>query len=288
MKVALLAGGFGTRLSEDTQHKPKPMVEVGGIPLLIHIMGIYSAYNHTDFVIACGYRGDYIKDYFSNYLVKNSDWVLNLRSAQRQTYHSAVPDWNIWVIDTGLHTMTGGRIQRLQSILGDETFLATYGDGVSDVNLEELVRFHRSHGRLATVTAVRPPARFGCLELEGTAVRKFAEKPQASEGWINGGFFVFEPGVFDYLTGDSCVLEKEPMQALAADGQLMAYLHEGFWQPMDTLRDRQCLEQIWNSGHPPWVVRREESHDRLRILSEPGSHGHRDHGVQGHLARKLA
>jgi glucose-1-phosphate cytidylyltransferase len=288
MKVVLLAGGFGTRLAEDTQNKPKPMVEVGGIPLLVHLMGIYAAHGHTDFVIACGYRGDYIKDYFSNYHVKHTDWMINLKSAQRETCHSNVPDWNIWAIDTGLHTMTGGRVQRLRPLLGDDTFLATYGDGVADVDLGALVRFHRSHGRVATVTAVRPPARFGCLDLDGPEVRRFSEKPQASDGWINGGFFVFEPGVFDYLSGDPCVLERDPMEALAADGQLMAYQHHGFWQPMDTLRDRQCLEQLWSSGHPPWLVQGEENDDRPRLLPESSGAGNRHHGVQGHLARKLA
>jgi glucose-1-phosphate cytidylyltransferase len=266
MKVILLAGGFGTRLMEETVARPKPMVEIGGVPILVHIMRHYAAFGLRDFVVACGYRGDFIKDYFCNYPIKHADWHINLRSGERQVIHSEVPDWNVWAIDTGLHTMTGGRIRRLCDHVGAKTFLATYGDGLADIDLVELVTFHRGHGKLATITAVHPPARFGCLDLDGAAVRTFAEKPQASEGWINGGYFVFEPGVFDYLTGDACVLEKEPMERLARDGQLMAYRHTSFWHPMDTVRDRQYLENLWNSGKAPWaqavgcVKRRADAH----------------------------
>jgi glucose-1-phosphate cytidylyltransferase len=252
LKVVLLAGGLGTRLSEETIAKPKPMVEIGGIPILVHIMSVYGRHGLNSFVIACGYRGEVIKDYFSNYLVKNSDWHITLQSGKRSICRSAVPNWDIWAIDTGLHTMTGGRISRLRWLLEQETFLATYGDGVADIDVTALMAFHRAHGKLATITAVRPPARFGCLEMTSNAVTAFTEKPQASEGWINGGFFVFEPGVFNYLGDDTCYLEKDPLERLARDGQLMAYQHHGFWQPMDTLREKNYLESLWESGKAPW------------------------------------
>ena len=254
MKTILLAGGLGTRLAEETTVKPKPMVEIGGWPILVHIMALYASRGFRDFIVACGYRGEVIKEYFCNYAVKYSDWHINLHSGTRNQVQSTSPDWDIWAIDTGATTMTGGRIKRLQSVIGDETFLCTYGDGVADIDVAALVAFHRAHGRLATVTAVHPPARFGCLELDGDRVSSFAEKPQVSEGWINGGYFVFEPGVFDYLGTDSCVLEKEPLEQLARDGQLMAYQHHGFWQPMDTLRDKELLEKLWQSGDAPWKV----------------------------------
>jgi glucose-1-phosphate cytidylyltransferase len=256
MRVVLLGGGFGTRLMEETVARPKPMVEIGGVPILVHIMRHYAACGFHDFIIACGYRGDFIKDYFCNYPIKHADWHLNLRTGERRVVHSAAPDWNVWAIDTGLHTMTGGRIRRLREHVGDGTFLATYGDGLSDIDIDSLLAFHRRHGKLATVTAVHPPARFGCLDLDGDHVRAFAEKPQASEGWINGGFFVFEPGLFEYLADDATVLEKEPMERLALDGELMAYRHSGFWQPMDTVRDRQYLENLWSSGAAPWHTTR--------------------------------
>ncbi len=283
MKTILLAGGLGTRLSEETAVKPKPMVEIGGTPLVVHIMSLYAAHGYADFVIACGYRGDYIKEYFSNYQIKHSDWCINLETGTRKPLHTAAPNWNVSVIDTGLHTMTGGRIRRLQSFIGAETFMATYGDGVADIDIAALVAFHRTHGRLATLTAVRPPARFGCVELDGDCVRSFSEKPQVSEGWINGGFFVFEPEVFAYIADDSTVLEREPLEKLAADGQLVAYRHYQFWQPVDTLRDRQVLEKLWASGTAPWKVGG-FGHDGLRVLSEPPGFGHRPHRIQRPLA----
>ena len=254
MKTILLAGGLGTRLAEETTLKPKPMVEIGGVPILVHIMALYASAGFREFVVACGYRGEVIKEYFHNYAVRHSDWRINLCDGSRTQVRSETPDWDIWTIDTGAATMTGGRIRRLRSVVADETFLCTYGDGLSDIDVGELLDFHRGHGLLATVTAVHPPARFGCLELDGDLVRRFAEKPQMSEGWINGGFFVFEPGVFDYLDGDDSVLEKEPLERLARDGQLMAFRHPGFWQPMDTLRDKEYLEKLWQSGTPPWRI----------------------------------
>jgi len=283
MKTILLAGGLGTRLSEETAVKPKPMVEIGGTPLVVHIMSRYTAYGYDDFVIACGYRGDYIKEYFSNYQIKHSDWCINLGSGTRTRLHTTVPNWNVSVIDTGLHTMTGGRIRRLQPLVGAETFMATYGDGVADVDVAALVAFHRAHGRLATLTAVRPPARFGCVELDGDSVRSFSEKPQVSEGWINGGFFVFEPEGFAYIADDTTGLEKETLERLAADGQLAAYRHCQFWQPVDTLRDWQVLEKLWASGAAPWKVGSIGDHG-LRVLAEPPDAGHGPDRVPRRLA----
>jgi glucose-1-phosphate cytidylyltransferase len=283
MKTILLAGGLGTRLSEETAVKPKPMVEIGGIPMVVHIMSIYAAHGYDDFVIACGYRGDYIKEYFSNYEIKHSDWSINLASGLRTPLRTTVPNWNVSVIDTGSHTMTGGRIRRLQPLVGEETFMVTYGDGVADIDIAALVAFHREHGRLATLTVVRPPARFGCVELDGPVVRSFAEKPQVGEGWINGGFFVFEPGVFVYIADDTTVLEREPLEKLALDGQLGAYRHYGFWQPMDTIRDRHSLEALWAGGNAPWKKESTE-HDHLRVLPQPEGSDHRPHRVQRHLA----
>jgi glucose-1-phosphate cytidylyltransferase len=252
MKVVILAGGRGTRLQEETVLRPKPMVEIGGKPILWHIMKMYAAHGFTDFLIACGYKGEMIKEYFGNFFLHESDYVIDLRDGSLEVVNSGKLDWKVGVIDTGQETMTGGRILRLREWIGDDTFMATYGDGVGSIDIRALLRFHGEHGRLATVTAVRPPARFGELVIEETRVSRFAEKLQAQQGWINGGFFVFEPGVFEYLEGDHSILERAPLQRLALDGQLMAFLHDGFWQPMDTLREREQLEQMWAEDRAPW------------------------------------
>lgn len=254
MRVIILAGGRGTRLAEETTIRPKPMVEIGGKPILWHIMNIYAHYGFSSFLVACGYKGEVIKEYFHNFYVHNSDYFVDLRDGSRQVINGCGIDWNIGVVDTGLDTMTGGRILRLKNLVGDEPFMVTYGDGVGNIDVGALVDFHRTHGRLATVTAVRPPSRFGALHLNGDSVLEFSEKPQTGEGWINGGFFVFEPGVFDYLTGDDSILERDPLERIAADGELSAFRHHGFWQPMDTIRDKQLLESLWTSGEAPWKI----------------------------------
>ena len=253
MKTVLLAGGRGTRLAEETTYRPKPMVEIGGKPILWHIMNIYAAYGFRDFVIACGHMGEQIKEYFLNFTLHSSDLIINLAQGEIERTNEKAPDWRITLEDTGQDTMTGGRLKRLRNTLGDETFMLTYGDGVGDVNVKDLAAFHRGHGKLATVTAVRPPARFGALVIKQSQVVDFLEKPRAMEGWINGGFFVFEPGVMDYLEDDQTILEKAPLENLARDGQLMAYQHDGFFQPMDTLREKLLLESLWASG-APWKV----------------------------------
>ena len=255
MQVIILAGGKGTRLAEETGTRPKPMVEVGGQPVLWHLMNIYAAHGYREFLLACGYKGEMIKEYFHNYAINHSDYIIDLKTGCREVIAPARLDWKVGVIDTGLETMTGGRIRRLQPLVGEAPFMATYGDGLGNVDIRALVAFHRAHGKLATVTAVRPPARFGELVMEGDGtVRSFAEKPQTGAGWINGGFFVFEPGVFEYLENDESILEREPMERLTREGQLRAFRHEGFWQPMDTLREKQLLETLWNSGEAPWKV----------------------------------
>ena len=254
MKVVILAGGYGTRLSEETTVRPKPMVEIGGKPILWHIMNIYSAHGFDDFIIACGYKGEVIKDYFRQLYYQNADLVVDLEKGSFTTVNPQSPKWKVAVIDTGLETMTGGRLLRLKRWVGDQPFMVTYGDGVGSVDIAELLKFHKAHGKLATVTAVRPPARFGGLVFQGDLVSEFSEKPQASEGWINGGFFIFQPEVLDYIQDDSTILERVPLERLAADGQLVAYRHTGFWQPMDTVRERQLLESLWSSGAAPWKV----------------------------------
>ena len=256
MKVAILAGGTGSRLSEETVAKPKPMVEIGGRPILWHIMKYYSHWGYDDFLIALGYRGEYIKRYFVDYLSLASDLTVSLRDGDVKQHQngSGMEDWTIRLCDTGLSSETGGRIKRLQPYVGDETFMLTWGDGVSSVNLDELLAFHRSHGKLATLTAVRPPARFGHLELDDDRITEFSEKPQTGEGWINGAFFVLEPGVFDYIEGDTTRFEREPLEGLAADNQLMAYRHYGFWQCMDTLREKMLLDELWGTGQAPWKI----------------------------------
>jgi glucose-1-phosphate cytidylyltransferase len=251
VNVVILAGGRGSRLNEDSARLPKPMVEIGGKPILWHIMNGYAAQGFRCFLVACGYRAEVIKEYFHNFYVRNSDFAIDLRDGSRTVLNPVGMDWNIAVVDTGLDVMTGGRIRRLRQLIGEQSFMVTYGDGVSDVDLRALLAFHRQHGRIATVTAVRPPSRFGSLALDGDAVCEFSEKP-AGEGWINGGFFVFEPAIFDYLDGDQSILERDPLERLAADGQLMAFRHTGFWQPMDTPRDRVYLESLWAEGRAPW------------------------------------
>lgn len=254
MKTVILCGGLGTRLSEETQLKPKPMVEIGNRPILWHIMKIYERYGLMDFALALGYKGDVIKDYFLNYHARGSDLTIRLAENAVEYRNPTVENWKVTMADTGTDTMTGGRLRRLREELADSgTFMLTYGDGVSDVDLSRLLAFHKSHGKLATVTAVRPPVRFGELLIEGDRVVSFKEKPQASEGWINGGFFVFEPRIFDYIQGDSTMLEREPLDQLAKEGELLAYHHRGYWQCMDTLRDKHSLEELWNSGRAPWM-----------------------------------
>jgi glucose-1-phosphate cytidylyltransferase len=254
MKVVILAGGLGTRLAEETTLRPKPMVEIGGRPLLWHIMNIYAGHGLKDFLVACGYKGECIKEYFHSYITRSNDYFIDLQNGSCDVVSRNEIDWRVGMIDTGLSTMTGGRLLRLKEWLQDETFMVTYGDGVGNIDINSLLEFHRSNGRLATVTAVRPPARFGALQLNGDEVCKFSEKSQADEGWINGGFFVFEPEVLNYLTDDETVLEREALENLAADGELVAYRHYGFWQPMDTLREKQQLEDLWQSGNAPWAT----------------------------------
>jgi len=257
MKVAILAGGVGTRLVEETEVKPKPMVEICGHPILWHIMMHYSCYSFKHFVIALGYKGEAIKKYVVDYCSLNSNLTVNLGSGDIKLHDGSKTDWIVDLIDTGIATLTGGRIKRLAPYLGNETFMLTWGDGVSDVNLHDLLKFHRSHGKYATLTAVRPSARFGHLNLEGNRVVEFSEKPQTKEGWINGAFFVLEPEVFDYIEGDDTQWEKSPLERLAKDGQLMAYQHTSFWQCMDTLRDKRLLESLWQSGNAPWKIWRQ-------------------------------
>ena len=255
MKAAILAGGVGSRISEETESKPKPMVEIGGRPILWHIMKLYASQGVDEFVVALGYRGEVIKRYMVDYSALSSHLTIDLGTGRIDREETEqIDDWTVRLIDTGQHTATGGRIKRLQPYLGDETFMLTWGDGVANIDLKRLLEFHRRHGKLATVTAVRPPARFGRIELDGDCVSEFSEKPQLSEGWINGAFFVLEPGVFDYVAGDDTQWEREPMENLAKDGQLMAYRHDGFWQCMDTLRDKKLLEDLWERGDAPWKV----------------------------------
>lgn len=254
MKVAILAGGLGTRLSEETAVKPKPMVEIGGHPILWHIMKIYASFGYKEFVIALGYRGDIIKDYFLDYHKRAHNLTIHLKTGDVSTYSglNEIEDWTVHLLDTGNQTQTGGRVRQVAEFIGDETFMLTYGDGVSNVDLHRLMEFHRSHGKLATLTAVRPPARFGQMQFNGDQVSHFEEKPQLGEGWINGGFFVLEPGIKNYITSDQQPWERGPMEQLASEGQLMSYRHHEFWQCMDTLRDVQHLEKSWQEGNAPW------------------------------------
>lgn len=254
MKVVILCGGFGSRLAEETELKPKPMIEIGGRPILWHILKHYAHYGFKEHVLALGYKGEAIKRFFLEYYHLSSSLTLNLAKGQANAHDQEREDWTVHLVDTGNQTQTGGRIKRLGSLIGNETFMMTYGDGVSNVDLKRLLEFHRAHKKLATVTAVRPPARFGGLIFDGDLVKEFSEKPQIGEGWINGGFFVLEPQVLNYLKGDDTVFEREPLEQLARDRQLVAYRHEDFWQCMDTLRDARLLESLWQTGKPPWKV----------------------------------
>jgi glucose-1-phosphate cytidylyltransferase len=252
MKVIILAGGFGTRLSEYAESIPKPMVPIGGKPILWHIMKNYAYFGHKDFYVALGYKAEIIKEYFLHYRTINSDFTVDLDSGSVTPHQMDDVNWQVTLVDTGLNTMTGGRVKRMQPFIGNETCLLTYGDGLSDVDLKALLTFHKSHGKLVTISAVHPGARFGELEMEGNKVTFFQEKPQTVQGWINGGFFVLEPGFFELIDGDATILERNPLEQAAEYGELMAYHHEGFWHCMDTKRDRDVLEKIWQSGSVPW------------------------------------
>jgi len=254
MKVIILAGGFGTRLSEFTDKIPKPMVPIGGHPILLHIMKTYANYDYKDFYLAAGYKAEVIKDYFLNYRSLNSDFTVNLSSGEVSLINVKKIDWNVTIVDTGLNSMTGGRLKRMKSFINNEPFLLTYGDALVDVNIKELVDFHRSHNKMVTVTAVHPGARFGELEMNGNIVTNFQEKPQTTQGWINGGYFVIQPEFLDLIKDDSTILERAPLEEVALRGELMAYHHEGFWNCMDTKRDHDSLEELWQSGNAPWKV----------------------------------
>ena len=253
MKAVILAGGLGTRLSEETVSKPKPMVEIGGKPILWHIMNTYAHFNHKDFYIALGYKAELIKDYFLNYRALNADFTVDLLSGDITHHQVESNNWKVTLVNTGQDSMTGGRVKRMQSYIGDEPFLLTYGDGVADINIDELLAFHKEHGKMVTVSAVRPAARFGELEMNGNQVSNFQEKPQLHEGWINGGYFVINPEFFDLIDGDSTMLEREPLEKLSKTGELMAYKHHDFWQCMDTIREKEILENLWSSNNAKWL-----------------------------------
>ena len=252
MKVIILAGGFGTRLSEYTETIPKPMVTIGGRPILWHIMKTYASFGHKDFYLALGYKSDVIKKYFLNYHSLNSDFTVDLANGDVEPHHVDDTDWRVTLVNTGLNTMTGGRIKRLRSFICNEPFMLTYGDGVANIDINALLKFHKEHGKLVTLTSVRPPSRFGDLEFDGDCISSFQEKPQLHEGWINGGFFICQPEVLDLIDGDNQMFEREPLERLAKAGELMAYKHQGFWHSMDTKRDRDMLESLWSSG-APWA-----------------------------------
>lgn len=254
MKVVILAGGLGTRISEESHLKPKPMIEIGGKPILWHIMKIYSYYGIHDFVVCLGYKGYIIKEYFANYFLHMSDVTFDMTRNEMEVHQHSAEPWRVTLIDTGENTLTGGRLKRVQNHIGRETFCFTYGDGVSDIDISRKIAFHRQHNKIATVTAIKPPGRYGALNLEADKVLSFQEKPAGDGSWINGGFFVLEPDVFDYIEGDSTSWESQPLQILAGEDQLMAYQHEGFWQPMDTLRDKNHLEALWQANKAPWKL----------------------------------
>ncbi len=254
MKAVILAGGFGTRISEETHLKPKPLIEIGGMPILWHIMKTYSVHNINDYVICCGYKGYLIKEYFANYFLHMSDVTFDIKHNKMEVHKKNAEPWRVTLVDTGLETMTGGRLKRVKHYLDNDTFCFTYGDGVSDVNISDLITFHRNKKILATITAVQPPGRFGTLNIENEKMSYFKEKPAGDGNWINGGYFVLEPSVLDYIQGDSTIWEREPLEKLAQEGQLSAYKHTGFWQPIDTLRDKNHLEELWNSGKASWKI----------------------------------
>ena len=254
MKAVILAGGFGTRISEETQLKPKPLIEIGGMPILWHIMKTYSHYGINDFVICCGYKGYMIKEYFANYSLHKSNITFDLEKNKIETHSTEVEPWRITLVDTGLNTMTGGRLKRVEKFLDNETFCFTYGDGLSNINIKKLIDFHKSQKTVATVTGVRPPGRFGAMSISNNKVTKFQEKPEGDGDWINGGFFILEPNVFDYIDNDETIWERKPLEKLSSENQLSSFLHPDFWQPVDTLRDKNRLEDLWNSKNPPWKV----------------------------------
>ncbi|WP_430010298.1 glucose-1-phosphate cytidylyltransferase [Methylophaga lonarensis] len=254
MKAVILAGGFGTRISEESHLKPKPMVEIGGKPILWHVMKIYSHHGVQDFIICLGYKSYMIKEYFANYFLHMSDVTFDMKYNQMQIHDNKAEPWRVTLVDTGENTMTGGRLERVKDYLGNEDFCLTYGDGVAALDITKLIEFHKRHGLLATVTAVQPSGRFGAMEIGGDQVLQFQEKPKGDGSWINGGFFVLSPKVIDYIDGDDSIWEREPLERLASDGQLAAYKHDGYWQPMDTMRDKNQLEELWASGTAPWKV----------------------------------
>ncbi len=254
MKVVILVGGFGTRLGEETEMLPKPMIKIGQFPILWHIMKIYSAWGFNDFILALGYKSEIIKHYFLNYASINSDFTINIKSGKIQNTKKKIEDWNVSLVDTGLNTMTGGRLKRLKSIIGNETFMLTYGDGLADIDVSKVLEFHKNHKKMVTVTTVHPGARFGELNINDNIVKAFKEKPQTSQGWINGGFFIIEPEFFEFIEGDETVLEGEPLEKAASMGELMAYRHEGFWHCMDTVRDKKVLEDLFSKEKAPWKI----------------------------------
>jgi len=254
MKVVILAGGLGTRISEETHLKPKPMIEIGGKPILWHIMKMYSTFGINDFVICCGYKGYMIKEYFANYFLHTSDVTFDMKNNKMEVHRKSAEPWKVTLVDTGLETMTGGRLKKIQNFVNDETFCFTYGDGVSNVNISKLIDFHKDSKTLATVTAVQPPGRFGTLDITGNKISNFKEKPAGDGNWINGGFFVLEPKIFDYIDNDLTIWERQPLEKLANDDQLAAFRHSDFWQPLDTLRDKNHLENLWNSDKAPWKI----------------------------------
>lgn len=255
MKVVLLAGGFGTRISEESHLKPKPMIEIGNMPILWHIMKLFSHYGHNEFIICCGYKGYVIKEYFADYYLHNSDITFDFSDSNKMIVHNNFAEpWKVTLVDTGLNTMTGGRIKRVEPYIGNEPFLLTYGDGVADVNISKLIDFHQNHGKIGTLTAIQPEGRFGVLDIGNDHIHSFREKSQTDSGWINGGYMVMNPEIFDYIESDSTVFEKAPLESIAATKNLMAFRHEGFWQCMDTMRDKEKLEKLWESGNAPWKV----------------------------------